>query len=70
MKYKSVKETFTLASKSVVKTYFKDSAWDGCECLYRDVHTNANIHVIDLTNLLQADTNSFTKNSFFKQENK
>lgn len=34
------------------------SAWDGCEYIYRDVHTNANICFIALNNLLQPDTNS------------
>lgn len=37
--------------------------------IYREIYTQMQIYVIALNNLLQPDTNSFIKNSFFKREN-
>lgn len=50
MAYKTVREIFTKVNKCVMKTPSNYKGLDGCEYIYRDIHTNANICAIALNN--------------------
>lgn len=50
MTYRTVREIFTKVNKSVMKTPSNCKGLDGCEYIYSDILTNANICAIALNN--------------------